>query len=656
MNFIYRIGVGLIACSAVACSKNDADNVVPIAEPETVIIGCSGAVGADIDVRTQLADDLSVRWVSGDEIRLWAREADVADFLTDVRNVPFRFDYYSPSWSRAGFKGTIGGVGSTFDTTKKYDYFAVSPAPASDADVDGTRVTYTIPAVQTGEFNSGCDIMTAQLPAAAALLAGDNNPSINLVFHHHIHLLRFTIPTNALGEPVRAVELTFPSAVVGPLTVDATGATADDFSALDDRTVKIEFPKGQEKDAGSMFYAMIAPVSFGSDAKIEMRIIGTTGETSADVPVADKTFAAERSTLVKLNVPAKNTFYTVLKFCVADNTRDDLKSQPNLLGENTLGERVDTVRLKGGACAFSNAVRMTAGCSVSDDGSVLTCVVPDDPAFDGVYELSFVSRKDAGSKCPYEAWDSSVISGRKLEVEYESASAWIRSIADYSTVQTETLPTIDPARTEPYELGTLSIPYLFEEDFSKANGLDIHGTDNKKEQDGSNLDNRYFLYGGWTGNQVAGYTGYFEIKTRVEATLAISGLYNGRLDSAPMRYWKNDSNKRLQVQFDYYHHAGSSAAYTRKMNYGTTETPEAINAYWYGMDGWKPGEGGNKVSGKSCPLEVDKDGKIDNKTWIIENATNATRLSWELEVTGKPETGSHNHLLRLSNLKVSIIE
>ncbi len=666
MNLFYRIGVGLMVWGAVACSKNETETAVPVAEPETVVIGCSGAAGADVDVRTQLDDDgLSVCWMSGDEIRLWARESGATEFLTGVQNVPFRFDYYSPLWSRAGFTGTISGVESTFDTTKKYDYFAVSPAPAEGA-VNGTRVTYTIPAEQTGEFDGRYDIMTAEpLPDAAGLQAGDNNPSINLVFHHHIHLLRFTIPSNNLGEPVRAVELTFPTAVVGQLTVDATDPTVNELTALTDdadsgQKVMIEFPKGQERDVRDTFYAMIAPVSFERGGTIAMRIIGTTGETSVDLPIADKnergddkvnqTLRANGSTHIKLNVPAKNTFYTVLKFTVTDGAGG--------MGENTLGERLQVVRLKGGAGAFTDAVpsdeyRVVA----ADDGKTLECIVSDDS--DGEYEVIFVSEKLSGSKCPWPVWDRSrAISGQTLEVEYESESAWIRSIPNYSTVQTNKAISFDSDNKCSIDL---SIPYLFEEDFSKANGLDVNGTDNKKEQGGSKLDKKYFLYEGWTGNQVAGYLNdsasnrpnCIEIKTRVEATGLITGLYNGRLDSAPMKYLKGTSN--LQVQFDYYYHCGSTLdVYTRKMNYGTTTEQKAINAYWYGIEGWQIGHGGDKVSDKSCPLEVEKGDKICD--WIIPSATNATRLSWELEVTGKTDgdVDSHNHHLRLSNLRVSI--
>lgn len=644
MNFFQRISVCAVVCGAVACGKNGADSVAPVGEPETVVIGCAGA---EIEVRTQIDDDLSVRWTSGDEIRFWAREHGASAFLSEVRNIPFRFDYYSPKWSRAGFTGTIVGVTDVFDAGKQYDYYAVSPAPAAESDVNGTWVAYTVPDVQDGAFDGRCDILTARLEQAPALQKGDNNPAVDLKFTHHLHAMKFTVPQNALGEKISAIELTFPRPVVGRMVVDMAGEAADDFSGLDRNKLTIEFPKGEEKDAGDTFFAMVAPIAFESGEQIEMRIIGMTGETSVDYTFARPTaFVAEHLTPVLLYVPAMNTYYTVVEFSVVDNDRAEHAGKANLFGVNTLGERVQTVRLKGEAGAFANAVRMSNGCSVSDDGSVLTYAVPADG--DGVCTLSFVSEKSADSKCPWEKWNSRALSGKMLDVEYESANALIQS-QNGRKAAAVTVPTIQHRMTNSL---ALSVPYFFEEDFCNCDGLDINGTNSSHNATGEELNDTMFICSGWTGNQVAGYAGYFEIKTRVESTRIAAGLYNGRLDSAPMKYWKNDNERklRLAVRFDYYHHAGSSANYTRTMNYGTTETQGAIQAYYSAT---VFSRGGNHVSGLSLPLSVDNGGTVND--WIIENATNATRLSWELEVTGNPETGNHNHVLRLSNLKVSII-
>ncbi len=591
MNFIYRIGIGSIACIAVACSKDATETAAPVAEPETVIIGCSGATGADVDVRTQLENDgLSVRWSQGDEIRLWAREhkepADASPTYV-VENLPFRFYYYSPSWSRAGFKGTISGVESKFERAKKYDYFAVSPAPASDADVDAPadgshiNVTYTIPAEQTGEFDGRYDIMTAKPLTAQGLQAGDDNPSVNLVFHHHIHLLKFTIASSKweANRPIRAVRLTFPCPVVGRLTVDATDSTVNKLTALADdkgegKELLIKF--SEEKNVGDTFYAMIAPVSFesgetetesgetGSSKTIKMQIIGTLGETSVDLPIADKddntdkkvnpTLAAGRSTLINLNVKAMNPYKTVtLKFNVVDNDRSEFAGVGNELGVNTLGERVHTVRVIGAEGAFSNALWKSEGCSVRDsvctDGtklSVLTCTVPPTGG-DGIYSLTFLSKKlNPDYLWPDEEllWndddksDKSIL-GKKLKVEYESTNAWIRTIDGYSTVQTS-IPSIPEEQKDSYEGEIkLSIPYLFEEDFS--------GLSEDFEQETRNKELNEIGLNGWiAGHRSKGYRG---LCLSLRSYSNMGGPYQSRINGCPLSAVKQGCTVTLNLEF-----------------------------------------------------------------------------------------------------------
>lgn len=645
MNLFHRISVCFVVCCSVACSKSDADLPVPAAEPETVVIGCATA-GADMEVRTQIDDDLSVRWVPGDEIRLWAREHGAADFLSEVRNTPFRFDYYSPQWSRAGFTGTISGLASAFDAERSYDYFAVSPAPASDSDVAGTSVAYDIPSVQTGKFDGRYDILTAQLENAAALKKGDNNPSIDLKFRHHVHVMKFTVPKeqNALGEKIRVVELTFPQPVVGRMTVDVTGTVADDLSGIDCDKVSVEFSKGEELDAGGTFFVTIAPATFDAGTQIGMRIIGTTGETSIDYTFPlPKVCEAEHLTPVELHVPAKNTFYTVVKFKIMDNDRPECAGKENLFGVNTLGERVHTVRLVGQTGAFANAVRMSNGCSASDDGSVLTCAIPDDAAFDGVCEMMFVSKKLEGSKCPWSAWDSSALSGRTLEVEYESERALIKSQEGWKPV-TATAPKIEDGEIN--SLSALSIPYLFEEDFSKTEGVenklnlvDIHS---------KSLGDDKFHSPGWTGFLLKGYAGSIEIQHRIEYTFWNYGRYYGRLDSSNILYYlKNKDPQNIKVYFEYGEfRSNSNKSYTCKMGYGITRSEGAIAPYYsqvksvYNKD--------NNLTANEIILP--NSGCIEQ---IFDNCANPARISWQLTIDGSQKETA-DFYLKIKNVRVSL--
>ncbi len=650
MNFFYRIGIGLIVCSAVACSKDETETAAPVAEPETVVIGCSGAAGVDADVRTQLADDgLSVRWASGDEIRFWAREhkepAEASPTYI-IEKEPFRFDYYSPSWSRAGFTGTISGVESKFDRAKTYDYFAVSPAPAS---VVGTRATYTIPALQAGDYDGLCDIMTAQLPDTTALQAGDNNLSINLKFKHHIHLLRFKIESNAWEKdrPVRAVELTFPCAVVGALTVDAADSTVNVLAPEGEdagNKLLIKFPAGKERKVGETFYAMIVPppTAFGSDAKIGMRIIGTLGETSDDVSVAGKTFEAGHTTPVKLKVKEMTTRYNAvtLTFNVTDGNGG--------MGENTLGERVKKVRVKGLAGAFSKAVDWSEGCSVSEDGSELACTVPSTGG-DGIYSLTFLpdNEENSGYLWPGELWDSSIISNKTLEVEYESARALVMSLDGWKPVQT-TIATINGSGEYSH---TLSVPYLFEEDFSKVNGL--KNELNLLSIKSASLENDKFYSSGWSGFMLTGYSNSIELKSKIECVnfgFAQSyGRYYGRLDSADiLNYLKNKiSSTNIKIYFEYEDFRSSTNKYEYKLYYDVTHNMDVIDPY-YIQAGVEHNKGCN-ITTNEIPLPE----SVAPVTNDFDNCAKPARLSWQFTALGEKKATDESYL-HIMNVRVSL--
>ncbi len=469
MDSFRRIGFFVVASLAVGCSKDDPETVEPVAKPETVIIGCSGAAGAEIDVRTQLVGDGAVYWDKTDEIRLWACEHGTKNFSACVANEPFRFDYYSPSKSRAGFAGNADL--SKFDAAKTYDYYAVSPAPAADA-VKGTEVTYTIPAVQTGEYDGRYDILTARQENAPALKAGDDNPSVNLKFDHHIHLLKFTIVSNAWekGRPVRAVELTFPRAVVGQLTVDATDPTVNKLEDKPEgRKVMIKFPAGKERKLGETFYAMIAPTEIGSGETIGMRIIGTLGETSAEIPAAGKSLAGGHTTPVDLKVKEMTTRYValILTFTVTDKHGG--------IGENTLGERVNTARVKGLADAISKAAGWSDGCD--PNGADLILSVPATGA-SASYSLYFLPKDEN----PDYLWQDelmtsgdieAIIPRQPLEVEYDSPRALIKTQDGWPFARATA-----PEKQEGQGWSsTLSVPCLFSENFDNSSGEAHFGTD-----------------------------------------------------------------------------------------------------------------------------------------------------------------------------------
>lgn len=643
----------------VSCSESEPAAEMPGAMPDTVIIGCAG-VGAEIESRTELgADGLSVQWVSGDEIRLWARPAE-GDGAFTVANVPFQFDYFSPSRTRAGFTGTIPDVENLF-TANSYDYCAITPVPA-DENLDGTLATYTIPAVQTGRFDPAIDIMTARQKDAAPLKAGDNNPYIRLEFEHHIHVLKFTIPSSKLLGDIVAVELEFEKPVVGTLQVDAAGEQPDNTEGIDQNTLRLEFPKGEEKNVGDTFYAMIAPTSFEEGQTIVMRVMAGRSETSVHYAFnKPREFAAGHTTPIELNVPKADTRYTVVSFKVSDVRPDG--SQENCYGENTLGERVQQFMLTGAEGAFSNAVSMmpTGYCEVPEDanGTKLICTIPSEEeaaaiGFDGTYTLTFVSYKTETSTCPYEKWDKTPISGQLLPVEYFSERAWIRSVDNWDPIQTDdAVPEIEDGGE--YSV-TLTIPYLFEENFSNASEAVYNpGLISGAVGGYSSRSLTGFHSSGWSGCWVLGSNGYMEILHKVDYALWSYGRYFGRLDSANILTYLNSetSNANVCVSFDYdgFRWSGNaSASYSYSFAYGKTNRTEVIDPY-YERALYSNGSTENNLVENLIIMSTDEpQGTIAN--WEFECST-PTRLSWQMNITGNAATSGEAYI-QIKNVRVSL--
>lgn len=664
MKFIYRIGIGLIVCSAVACSKNDADNAAPVAEPETVIIGCAGATGADVDVRTELEGDLSVRWAEGDEIRLWARESGATEFLTGVQNVPFRFDYYSPSWSRAGFAGTISGVESTFDTKKKYDYFAVSPAPASDAavvpefDADGKLtklpVTYTIPAEQTGEFDGRYDIMTAEpLRDAAGLQAGDDNPSIKLEFNrHHVHVLKIEIGKNSLEtrqspgveESIRSIELTFPDPVVGQLTVDATGKNDPLFTPAEgDKGKVLTLRFNEPKKAGDVVYAFIArqePLS-SDDGKV---IIKATGASGGDKPCVslERSFTKEHEftrgavTTLKYDIPERYRC-TKIFFSLGEKEGGDTRTVPisvvaeNGYGWGTLGEEIKSFQI------------------VDKDGNALPkCSSFTCDHVKNEYEISFLLEDEAE---------------RVKFFQCASEGCTVKLTSDRAVVECPFKLSSLEAEVE-NRVPAFKVPYLFEEDFNSIN-QDFEYHSEYKDSDAHNpaaISLAPYGLSSWSGTRVGGANGLnLRIVSRTEIGFWVKEDYNGRVDSAPIGTCLIEGKTPpVVVRYEYggdRYNGVSEQTGNPLVTFGYTNTDNEIISLNENMTD-------KFLSDKEIKLDMNSNNNNEKyygitphctEKYTIPSCQQNTRLSWKVSNNHQLEFGANGmYWLYIDNIKVQL--
>ncbi|MDE6778508.1 MAG: fimbrillin family protein, partial [Alistipes sp.] len=201
----------LAALSAMSCSEEYAAGIgsddgrieVRIAAPTT---------------RTSIADDgMTGIWTKGDKIALWAFEGQSAIFAAET----FSLWHTKPDLSDACFSARIAPMAAG-----RYDYYAVSPAPAA---VAGSTVTYEIPSTQDGSWNGALDIMHATTQGAE-LTEGLNE--LVLDFRHKVHALRITVPEgrNRFGSAVERLVIAIPQEEAPHLTIDP--ATPDAATTL----------------------------------------------------------------------------------------------------------------------------------------------------------------------------------------------------------------------------------------------------------------------------------------------------------------------------------------------------------------------------------------------------------------------------------------
>lgn len=577
MNQLYRFFlIVCVALLAAACNR-DPQTDSQTDRRTTVTIDCAGAFG--VDVRTfiegQLSDgNLEIGWDEADRFRLWSCRS--GDGTPATSGTDFALYHYDMTFPVARFKGEVDL--SAYSAGDTYDYYAVSPAPASEADVRGTLVSYTIPAVQTGEFDGKSDILTAQLLGAPALAEG-HNPDIRLQFQHRVHVLRIAIPENRMGEDVRAMELSFPSPVAGRLTVDASGRT-EPVLTEDSSVVRLNF--AEPKRVGDVVYVTIAPTTIPAEGVISMRIMGYTGETSTDcLGGVERTMAAGHFSPVKLHVPQMKMRYTRLTFRL-----------PADRGVNTLGEAVNKVKItpSGGSLA---------GATLSNN-SVLS-------GSELVYDVSPSDGRDYSVFLPTDVVEEIIagLNGKAMTATFESVSAQnLTSTAAGKTIIRDSETVYD-----------LSVPYLYVEDFSRIGDFNHETTTGSNSVDGMD---------GWSISRARSTAGSH---VRLRPFWAF-GRYQSRLDSCPIGSFEQTpgsgpvlKSSVTSISLNITFTAGAEKVNT-PLQLGWTTTTGNISA----------SENISHVTG-NVTLPKNTDGAQRSYSFNVSNVGLNARLSWKTNIT-----------------------
>lgn len=589
-----------------ACSKAPEIGTNPAAQTIEVLIGS----GPRLDILPQTAtrttldeDGVTVKWQTNDRIALWAVNAAAQSVLEAS---PFSLYHYNASYASASFRGTVPSMPE--DT---YTYYAVSPVPTA---TDGLKASYDIPAVQDGAFHGEWDVMVATPIVGAEALRehdrkdangiSDNTDIVNLQFAHKTHVLKITLPKNDLGEPITEIVLTFPSPVVGRLTVDATDPAAE--GVLSDAGKQVTLRFAEPKDAGDVVYAMIAPVTLEEGQQISIVASGESreSETRSFAPhTADRTFAAGHTTPINYNVPVTAVEFTRLTFHLAET------------GVNTLGEAINTF-----------TVTAPEGWVFEDGNSSRTF----DVTGTGDYTIRYRNYTNPTNE----------MSG--FRVTYDSEHALLNE--DF------TMPALSEGGQARVEF---SVPYLFEEDFSGVNGAGHD--DDKYTGDASGYDLQDMNLPGWSGQRVGSNAEARAVRvhSRHEGAWGINAYYNGRITSAPLSNLKS-STQPVTVKITFRtggSHAGTAYG-SNFCQFGTTTNTG--NMLYSDTDMTAVGD----------RLTIPGECSYTNIPHAIETlpafpATKETRLSWKVtnDDSKSPFGGSYtSYYVYLDDIRVSIAQ
>lgn len=460
---------------------------------------------------------------------------------------------------------------------RTHTYYAAYPVPSS---TDGRRVSYTLPAVQSGAYDGKLDIMLAD-PASGGPLTEADSPGFALAFAHKCHILRIQVPEgrNLFGEPIARLRIEFPSEVVGTLTWDVTAPDAEPVFTGGSNTVTLDLRRPLDEsaeDAPDGNYAWVFLRGGATvDGEVTFHAYNSDGHRSHTISTTlNKTLQAGAITPLTLTLPRKQIVR--MNFSVA---------------RNNLGEALTDIHLTAPAGTFFT------------DGTTAKTFSPTDNGFPAV-----------------EMFYTDPLPGASLGIDYESENALLTN---------RTLGI--PSRFDEYAplAMPLTVPYLYEDSFDTVAGNDSHADD--KGDAASWLDAAGLP--GWSGTKWKTHANTsLEVRTYIGSSTALGRQDNryGRLDS-PSLPLKQGKSVRTTIRYTIGSTTDSNNGYT-KCVFGTSTDAGAIaGGYGWGnekrpsnqLDYYRPSTGGTP---SNTP---------DAKTNTADNCTAATRLTWLIDYDKK---------------------
>lgn len=533
--------------------------------------------------RTSVAENgLSTTWCNDDQIAVWASNGSA-----NVLNAqPFKVFYSQGNYTEFTTDITPMGDGT-------FTYYATHPLPAT---ISGTTATFPIESVQQGSFDGTNDILVAY--PASGLALENEDAEVSLTFKHKMHTLRMFVPDDVegMGEPIRRIDITFPTQVVGDVSVDYTSASTPATLANGSNTVSVEIPEGlsaSSEAARKYAYAIVFPATMNESDQITFTV--STDNYRSVQSFGARSLSEGGSTPVRLTCSPDNR--TILRFTI---------------GENYLGEKPIKVTF---SAAIGEAV---ADCATTFDKF-------------GYYDL--------------DVTDLEGLAGQPITVTYESENAIV--------TQSLTLPNYEAGKLTNVDL---TVPYLLYEDFSTVGNISSNDGYTSGFSTGS-MSGVAFL-NGWSGGRIGASAGTaIRIACRRETsadyparvdTAPLSGLKAGANVSVS---WTFDYSMDRQE-------GGLAISMPLLGQYvylGSTTTQGAIesgpNFYTSkigGQDGSFPTNFYlNETGGSYTTMSY-------THTYVLSGCGSTTRLTWLTTNEHKAGTTNGTFWLYIDNVKVSI--
>ena len=448
-------------------------------------------------------DGETTRWAPGDKLAVWAKNS-AGEYA--FSNKTFMLRYYSGEINNAYFTSAEINPMQAGD----YTYMLSYPLPAS---VSGTNVTYSLPSVQNGKYDGSYDIMIAEPVVAGELTSTKEPVELNTIMRHQMHALKITIPnkeTNFEKSRVYSIEITFPNAVVGDITLDVANPNAEPTYTNTSNTITVKSDEGFA--VGSDIWVFVLPGTVSGD--VSYKITGFEQRSEVATYPLEREMVRGHVTPIRMAMPPFEK-YTAFNFSI---------------GENYLGEDFNYFTLyDNNGANMGTYYRNSENC----------------------YTWEYNGEMSA-----------STYSNTNWKLVFDSDNAVVENSVNLGTIKPYFQQNITP----------VDVPYLLFEDFQNVAESESYGNNDysssEREQPGMALSG---TLDGWNAARFWLKPGAMRINSRyqsVKIIMSFASYHHGRLDTPPLgndtRGLKPGKNVNVNIQFDaaLYKHTSSSLSLT----------------------------------------------------------------------------------------------